>query len=274
MKRIIGIFMVVVIFFLTPINAFASADFVNIDDAEDGVELLENENNSLLTDLWIKGHDTYKLIYYSEDNREFISNFVVGNSTYQIEETVNEERNHINSVFYELSFDGKKTYLGNQETIFKEEDNILSIIVTENETIQSEEIIFTESSNDVENINMDGNNSIETASMVSYMWSYQGAVNGSNNITRYTTAAIINILAYAAGSPLAAGIATIATMIIGEQWSSVYWTKKTWVYLERCEDWPSYPNWIQGGKYRYHTKYYSDKNRTDLIGETEYVDGE
>ncbi|MDY6018352.1 MAG: hypothetical protein SPJ15_01710 [Anaerococcus sp.] len=44
-------------------------------------------------------------------------------------------------------------------------------------------------------------------------------------------------------------------------------------YLERTTCSPIYPNWFPAGKYKYHTKYYSDKNRKHLIGETNYING-
>lgn len=202
-----------------------------------------------------------------------MSSFIVNGITYQIEETVNESYDSIESKFYAIH-DSEKEYVGSQVTKLSKHGNDVTVSISENGNVLDVQTFQIPIYNTVENSTLSDN----ATSMIPYaavesQWFSQGNINGSNNIQRYTVAAIITVLGVAAGNPYAAGLSSIANTIILEQWKTVYWTRETWIYMERCPDWPSYPDWVQAGKYRYYTEYYSDSARTNLIGTTSHTDG-
>lgn len=92
-------------------------------------------------------------------------------------------------------------------------------------------------------------------------------------IIKYTIGAIIEVLAYAAGGAAAAGLSYIAQAIIDDKIPDVWWTQDVYAYNQRCPDWPSYPDWIPAGKYRYRTKYYSNSSKTKYISSSDYING-
>lgn len=70
-----------------------------------------------------------------------------------------------------------------------------------------------------------------TRRAVEYKWFSQGIYNGSNNIYRYTVAAIVGVLATAAGSAAAGGLSVVAGMVISERWPAVYWRRETMLLM-------------------------------------------
>lgn len=118
--------------------------------------------------------------------------------------------------------------------------------------VEDEKVIDTQSFKigQLESVDISsGNENITTmANSIEYKWFSQGKFNGSNNIYRYTVAAIVGALAATAGSASAGGLAAVASMVISEHWTSAH-------------------------KYKYYTKYYSDKGRTNYIGSSSYIDG-
>lgn len=146
-----------------------------------------------------------------------------------------------------------KTYASDDEVIYKNE----IVAVNENK------------SND-----LSGNqqtNQIALYATVSSKWFSQGVHKGSNNISRYTVSALIALIGYISGSAAGAVVAAIAEKAVSEHWIAVYYNKETFVYMKRCASWPSYPNWVQAGKYKYITKYYSNSSRKKCKGTT-YID--
>lgn len=87
---------------------------------------------------------------------------------------------------------------------------------------------------------------------IEYKWFSQGKYNVSNNIYRYTVAAIVGVLGTAAGNPAAGGLSALAGLIISERWPAVYWTRETWHYMQRNPSSPLYPNWTSAHKYKYY----------------------
>lgn len=264
MKRVLPVVLSIALISSMSTNAFA-APYVNTEN-----EVAQNSND--LTNLWLNGKSSFKLLEASSENRYFVSSFTVNGTTYQIEETVNENYDLIDSKFYKIR-GTEKEYIGSQTTELSKHGNDVTVSISENGRLLDIQT-YNMPENNVANSSLSGTDSVITPyAAIEAQWFSQGKVNGSNNIQRYTVAAIITLLGVAAGNPYAAGLSSIANTIILEQWETVYWTRETWIYMERCPDWPSYPDWVQAGKYKYYTEYYSDSARTDLIGTTSHTDG-
>lgn len=269
MKRVVSTILSIALLVSMSINAFAASP---ADTATANNNL---QSSSKLTDLWLEGRDTFKLVDATSDNRKLISQITVNDVLYQIEENVNEDASVVESNFYKFG-DLGKIYIGQQKTFIVQDEDSIVVSVEENG-----KIIDVQSFNNSTSIDTSANqdseiteDTLQIMASIEAKWFSQGKANGSNNIYRYTAAAIVAVLSTAAGNAAAAGLAAVASMIIAEQWPAVYWTRETWVYMERCSDWPSYPDWVQAGKYKYYTEYYSDRNRTNLIGTSSYTDGE
>lgn len=244
----------------------SAASFGDVDTGD-----VSTDNEVSLTDLWLEGRDSFKLISASNDNKNFVSQFVIGDVTYQIEESFNEDYSVVESDFYEIN-DSNKQFVGQQKTIFEKTGDEVAVTV-----VEDEKVIDTQSFKigQLESVDISsGNENITTmANSIEYKWFSQGKFNGSNNIYRYTVAAIVGALAAAAGSASAGGLAAVASMVISEHWPAVYWTRETWHYMQRNPSSPLWPNWTSAHKYKYYTKYYSDKGRTNYIGSSSYIDG-
>lgn len=269
MKRVISTILSIALISSMSINVFAASP---TDTAAVNNNL---EQSSELTNLWLEGRDTFKLVEATSDNSNIISQITVNSVIYQIEEDVNANGSVVESNFYKLD-NSEKTYVGQQKTFIEQDEESIVVSVEENgvviDTQSFENVISTDILPNA--LSKTTEYTPEIYSTIEARWFSQGKATGSNNIYRYTAAAIVGILATAAGSPAAGGLAAVASMIIAEQWPTVYWRRETWIYMERCSDWPSYPDWVQAGKYKYYTEYYSDKNRTNLIGTSSYTDGD
>lgn len=263
MKRFISLLLAIVMI-ATSSNVISASE--NLYDAEDS-----------LATLWDIGKESFELIDSNTDNSYFLSRFFVDGTEYQIEETVEEEsKTIVESTFYRITKSDKE-YLGVLTTTIEQEEESLLVTMQEDDiTIDTQSFLIEEDS--IEPVSSDqlteGLHSLITPfAAVEYAWHSQGKTNGSNRVAKYTVAAIVNMLAYAAGGATATGLATVANSIISDKWETVYWRRETWIYNQRCPDWPSYPHWIQAGKYKYHTDYYSDSSRTKHIGSSHYING-
>lgn len=265
MKRLLSAVLIVALVSLIPINAFAAPreNFTAVSS--------QAQTIGRLTDLWLE-KENFTLVEASDDNRHFVSNFVVNGVIYQLEETVNENYDFVKSEFYEMS-GSEKRYIGTQTTQIHKDGNDVTVSVSENDSILDIQTYYMPEVSMADSVPSNGDALVAPFAAVEAQWISQGKANGSNNIQRYTVASIIVILGTAAGTPAAAGLTSIANIIIMEQWKTVYWTRETWLYMERCPDWPSYPDWVQAGKYKYYTEYYSDSARTNLLGTTSYTGG-
>lgn len=247
-------------------TAFASS--YNVSQIEQTSETIDNS----LTNLWVNGSDTFELISSSEDNKNYISQFIYEGIQYQIEEAFNDDYTVLESKFYKLD-QSNKEFLGKQETLFEHDENTVQVSILEDDKIIDTQTFNIEPPT-ISNESINDTDALSSAkSSIEYKWFSQGKFNGSNNIYRYTVAAIVGVLGTAAGSPAAGGLSALASIIISEKWPAVYWTRETWNYMQHTPSSPLYPNWTSAHKYKYYTKYYSDSKRTKYIRSTSYVDG-
>lgn len=66
----------------------------------------------------------------------------------------------------------------------------------------------------------------------------------------------------------------VTNEIIQDNIPNVWWTMDIYAYNQRYPNWPSYPDWIPAGKYRYRTKYYLNSSKTKYISSMEdYING-
>lgn len=225
-----------------------------------------------LTELLVKGKDNYEFLGY--DNNIILSQFTVDGQKYQIEETIDETVSTVFSNYYKISND-KKEYIGQTQTIISNiADNLSVVQILENGNVVDSQLVNFSDSNTY--YNPDHDDIVDTVmpmASVEYKWHYQYTINGSTKIIKYTLGAIIEVLSYAAGGVAAAGLGYIAQQIIDDNIPNVWWTKDVYAYNQRCPDWPSYPDWIPAGKYRYRTKYYSNSSKTKYISSSDYING-
>lgn len=266
-KKIVSLIVAVSMVLTVPINAFAATD-ENIPNSSESYR-----SDRSLIDLWLEGKSSFELVRVTEDNRNFVSRFSVDDVTYQIEETLNDDYSKVSSKFYKL-VENEKTYLGEQKTFINRNEENIKITIEENG-----EIVDVQNFNNQiyipqdENLAETNEESLRTARATEYRWFSQGKYNGSNKIYKYTVAAIVGALSGAAGGAAAGGLAAVASMIISEEWDTVYWTRETWNYMKRTPNSPIGIEWIDAGKYKYYTEYFSDRNRKNLIGTSSYIDG-
>ena len=188
-RKIITMLLVGAMTLSIPTNAYA---------ASNGEEYQTAKMNSIdedLSNLWIN-RDSFELIESSDDNRKFVSQFEVDNIKYQIDENINEDYSEVESKFYRLDSDGKK-YLGEQETLINRSGENVTVTLLEDGSIIDVQN-FTNPENNIENTQNNTNIPTPLAG-TEYKWFSQGKYNGSNNIYRYTVAAIVGALSGAAG---------------------------------------------------------------------------
>lgn len=230
----------------------------------------KSDDNSLMN-LWLNGRNSFELISSSENNKKVVSQFVFEDTLYQIEESFNDDYSVLESNFYKLE-QSEKEFLGQQKTLFKRSADTVQVSVSENGKVLDTQTFSAEIPVD-STVSTEESNNVATTRAIEYKWFSQGKYNGSNNIYRYTVAAIVGVLGTAAGNPAAGGLSALAGLIISERWPAVYWTRETWHYMQRNPSSPLYPNWTSAHKYKYYTKYYSDSKRTKYISSTSYIDG-
>lgn len=242
-------------------NVFASNSYTNIS----GESKLEN--------LWIEGKNNIQSI--NIDGERVTTKFKVGEDNYELFEKIDSNKSVVNSYFYKIE-DSKKLFLGEISTDIKLTELGYDVSIKEDG-----KEIFSDHVSIEENINTDLDNQANNNNYYGHQlyscdreerWFYNGSTNGSNTIEQYTVGAVIVLLGAATGSPLATGLAYIAEKIVMEHWPRVYWTQKLWTFNFRDTCSPLYPSWISGGKYKYKTYFYSDSNRNELIGVTDYCD--
>jgi hypothetical protein len=267
MKRVLSLVLIVILMLSTTSKNVFAASYGETENEGD-----KYLSESALTNLWLEGRQSFELIE-SKDDKYFTSRFFVGSTIYQVEEVISDDLSSVESKFYVLGELGKE-YIGQQTTLIEKEGEYLNVSVMEDgEVIDSQSYDVVDNSLDTQKPSNNVSETLTANAAVETKWFSQGIYNGSNNIYRYTVAAIVAALAAAAGSPAAAGLAAIAGMAIGEQWTVIYWTCETWVLCERSSSWPSYPDWIMAGQYLYQTWYYSDSARTNQIGYTTHLEG-
>lgn len=225
-----------------------------------------------LTELLVKGKGNYEFL--GDNNNIILSQFTVDGQKYQIEETIDETVSTVFSNYYKISND-KKEYIGQTQTIISNITNDVSVVkILENGNVIDSQLINFSGSNTYYNPNHDDIvDTVMPMASVEYKWHYLYTSNGSTKIIKYTIGAIIEVLAYAAGGAAAAGLSYIAQAIIDDKIPDVWWTQDVYAYNQRCPDWPSYPDWIPAGKYRYRTKYYSNSSKTKYISSSDYING-
>lgn len=228
-----------------------------------------DEKNDL-TALLVKGKENYKIL--DINGNSIISQFSIGNQNYVIDEIISNSYDEVISKYYK-EVNGHNEYLGQAKTIVnKVTENLSNIQILEGNNIVDSQ--YLENGNTIYDKNHDKLElNIVPFAKVEYKWHYLFTNNGSTKIIKYTVGAIITTLAAAAGGAGAAGLAYIANEIIQDNIPNVWWTRDTYAYNQRCPDWPSYPDWIPAGKYRYRTKYYSNSSRTKYISSSDYIDG-
>lgn len=228
------------------------------------------DENSGLTELLVKGKENYEIL---DIKGNFItSQFNIGDRKYIINEIISDSYDEVVSKFYE-EINGYKNYLGQTKTIIDKITEDLSIIkILEGNNVVDSQYLGNETTIYEENYDKLKTNIVPFAK-VEYKWHYLSTSKGSTKIIKLTVGAIVAALAAAAGGAAAAGLAYIANEIIQDNIPNVWWTRADYAYNQRCPDWPSYPNWIPAGKYRYKTKYYSNSSRTKYIGSTDYTNG-
>ena len=266
-KKVVSLILAATMVMTVPINAFAAPN--------------ENRSNlsgsytveDSLTELWLERKSSFELVSVTDNNRNFVSQFSVDDVTYQIEETLNDDYSIVSSKFYKLD-ETETSYLGEQKTFINRNEENIKITIVENG-----EIVDVQNFNNQiyipqgENLAETNEESLRTARAAEYRWFSQGKYNGSNKIYKYTVAAIVGALSGAAGGAAAGGLAAVASMIISEEWDTVYWTRETWNYMKRTPNSPIGIEWVDAGKYKYYTEYFSDRDREDLIGTSSYIDG-
>ncbi|WP_416334819.1 hypothetical protein ACKRLN_07975 [Anaerococcus sp. DFU013_CI05] len=271
MKKFITVLLSLVLLSFYPIDAYASSQAKPDNEAITDTQLSE---------IWLESEKTLNTDQSIEG--EFYSTTLkLNDKTYEVEDTISEDLSEVNSKFYKIE-DKQKIYIGSMVTVLNNDNDLLNVDIYENGKIISQEKVNIPT-NDVKSNNLNTNNNLNPAMYsasansanckMEYKWSNPDTSYGSTKILKYTTGAIIAVLATAAGSPLAAGLGNLANSIIQDKIPLVYTKMTIWTYLERSSCSPIYPHWIPAGKYKYHTKYYSDKNRTQLINETNYIDG-
>ena len=242
-----------------------------------------SKNN--LKSLW-ESRENFELISLSDE--QVVSNFDANNVTYQVEEYIDIDTHKIISKFYIL--ENEKIYLGEQETNFKQNDTNIYIEISENNEVVDQQTMNIETYNNSNKSNDTSTGEVFDpldeiivtpnilppadggGSYVESKWVSQGVYNGSNTIAQYSVGALTILIGYISGGATGTVVAYIVDRAIQENWDRVYYSKETFVYLERCSTWPSYPNWIQAGGYKYITKFYSDSARKDYIRTTTVTD--
>ena len=270
MKKFITALLSIVLLSFYPLDAYASSQ-----------DMPEKEaiSDTQLSEIWLKSEKNLNADQ-SIEGKFYSTSLKLNDKTYEVEDTISEDLSEVNSKFYKIE-DKQKIYMGSMVTVLNNDNDLLNVDVYENGKIVSQEKVNIPTS-EVKSSNLNANNlnpamystSANSANYkMEYKWSNPDTSYGSTKIQKYTTGAIIAVLAAAAGSPLAAGLGSVANSIIQDKIPLVYTQMTIWTYLERSSCSPIYPHWIPAGKYKYHTKYYSDKNRTQLINETNYIDG-
>lgn len=105
-------------------------------------------------------------------------------------------------------------------------------------------------------------------------WIYYSVFYGSNNFTRYTVSAVVGVLTLAAtsyfgivGRYVATGVSSIASLIVSDNLSRVYWRDSCYYKTVIPDD----PNQFRRkvAEYNYFI-YYTDSSRTNSIGSAKY----
>ncbi len=232
-------------------------------------DIKELEKDGQLEELWQMGKDSYKLI--SNDGVNYVSQFTIDSTLYQIEEVISNNR--VESNFYKLE-NNDKYFLGILETkIDKGNNGNIIVSLSENDKTIDIQNMNSKLNDDAIDVNSVVQLYASKAAKVEYKWHHLCTNKGSNAIYKYTVGAIVAILGTAAGSTAAVGLTAVANYVISDHWQTVWWICDQYAYNQRCKSWPSYPNWISAGKYRYVTKYYSNSKRTNYIGTSKYTNG-
>lgn len=227
------------------------------------------ECNENLNTLW-ENRQNFKLAY--SDISKTVSFFTTNGVRYELDEVIAYSGKCVKSKYYRL--DNGKTFLGEQSTIFNENnEGIEATMIEKNKVIYKS--IIRSPDNMLRNNNTNNCNSqiVPYSAKVSSRWFSQGVYKGSNNIARYTVSALIALIGYISGTATGVVISALAEKAVSEHWPAVYYSKETFVYMKRCPSWPSYPDWVVAGKYKYITKFYANSSRKQCKGTVTHIDG-
>lgn len=228
---------------------------------------------------YIKGKlgDTSVIYTYTSDNK-----------TFKVIEKASVNFDDVDSIIYIKSSNGQFVEYATQTLSVK--DDVIYITINENGRITTDTInIYHEKTSGIENPPNQSNGGLNSMSGPSWnglpvdtTWHYYGTFNGDNNIVRYTSSAVLAILATIAASMLGiagqcvvAGVSAIASIIIDDAIEQIWWTD--YVYYQTVippEDWMLRRKVAEkSSTYVYSS---SSKSSSDLIGNytyTYYEDG-
>lgn len=194
---------------------------------------------------YIKGKlgDTNLIYTYSSNNKNF-----------KVVENSSDNFDTVNSTIYIENYDGKFIEYATQKLTVENDE--ITITINENGIITTDKIkIHQETTSGINKSpsqperNSDSLNALNNGptwdGMPVSSWIYYGEYTGSSDITRYTSSAVIAILATVAaslfgiaGQCVVAGVAAIAGMIVDDAIPRIWWTDN--VYYQTCippEEW-------------------------------------
>ena len=188
-------------------------------------------------------------------DNNLVYTYVSNNKTFKVIEKSSDNYDRVDSIIYIKNSVGVFVKYATQKLIV--ENNIITITINENGKVSTEKIVvsrhektigkeklFNQQDRILDYQNMLNGGPTWDGMPVSN-WIYWGEQTGSSNIIRYTSAAVIAIIATIAaslfgiaGQCVVAGASAIAALIIEDSIEKIWWTAN--IYYQTCippEDW-------------------------------------